>query len=85
MEASTRKWLCSQCCFRSYKRKDFKDCFSRDFNQIYPHQIMKIFLLLIVLFIFTSCSNSKVSSFDAKEKVFKQDSIKYEQGYIKTH
>ncbi|MDB9895533.1 MAG: hypothetical protein ACKVLD_03450 [Flavobacteriales bacterium] len=46
---------------------------------------MKIFLLLIVLFIFTSCSNSKVSSFDAKEKVFKQDSIKYEQGYIKTH
>jgi hypothetical protein len=44
---------------------------------------MKIFLLLI--FLFTSCSNSKVSSFDAKEKVFKQDSIKYEQGYIKTH
>ena len=46
---------------------------------------MKIFLLFMVLFVFANSNNSKVSSYDKKEKVIKQDSIKYEQGYIKTH
>jgi hypothetical protein len=46
---------------------------------------MRIFFLLTLLFIFSSCSNPKVSNYNEIEKVFKQDSIKHEKGYIKTH
>jgi hypothetical protein len=46
---------------------------------------MRIFFVLILLFIFSNCSDSKVSNYNEIEKVFEQDSIKYEKGYIKTH
>ena len=46
---------------------------------------MRFFFLLTLLFIFSNCSDSKVSKYNEIEKVFEQDSIKYEKGYIKTH
>lgn len=46
---------------------------------------MRIFFLLTLFFIFSSCTDSNVSNYNETENIFEQDSINYEKGYIKTH